>query len=272
MMNMINTIKALFRSKPLVDDDTKAWIFDTYAWALNNFGSDVFYEDTVLVSPTNDFFPDRSNDPEELVRLIFDRVKKLAGMEEWECELSAQDSDVNPVVAPTVVIHNAPKGPAGTFGLKNDNSNIVNITYNPDLISNPEMLIATFAHELSHYLSFIATDLPPGGEDAVEPATDLIAVFIGFGIFLANTAFTYESYTSVDAQGWSVQSQGYLSQDDLVYILSIFCVLKGISISSVEPLLKKSLRLNFKIAMKDVLGSPEEIERLRLIRKIVKIR
>ncbi|MDH5572421.1 MAG: hypothetical protein OEY89_11695 [Gammaproteobacteria bacterium] len=207
-MKIFKSIKDLLYSKSVVDDDTKKWIFDTYAWALKSFGSDIFYDDTVLVLPTNDYFPDNSSDPSELALLIFERVKKLAGMDEWDCDLVAQDPDVDPVISPAIVINNAPKGPAGSFKLEGNDNRVV-ITYNPDLIKKPEELIATFAHELSHYLSAVASELPPGGEEAWEPATDLIAVFIGFGVFLANSAFTYESYSSIDAQGWSARSQGY---------------------------------------------------------------
>jgi len=267
-MSIVKSIKEMFKQKPFVDADTKAWIFDTYSWALRNLSSDIFYGETVLVLPTNDFFPDKSSDSEELSLLIFERVKKYAGMDGWECELLSQEQDVNPVVSPTVVIHNSPKGPAGTFSIQKDdlNKNKATITYNQNQVKNPQMLIATFAHELSHYLGATIVEFPPGGEEAWEPATDLIAVFIGYGLFLANTAFTSEAFTGIDSQGWSTQTQGYLSENDLIYAISIFCILKKISISSVEPHLKKSLRSGFKKAMKEISKNKDDMEKLRSIK------
>ena len=51
----------------------------------------------------------------------------------------------------------------------------------------PESLISTFAHEFAHYLIHSVDAPTPGGEELEEHATDLVAVFMGFGVFLAST-------------------------------------------------------------------------------------
>jgi hypothetical protein len=260
----------IFSKKSLLDPGTTQWLFDSYAWALKNFGTDIFYQDTILVTPTDEHFPDKIEDAEQMASKVFQRVKKYAGMENWCCELLAQEPDGNPVVAPTIVIKNAPRGPAGTFSVTSGDQQKIIITYNPDQIGNPVMLVATFAHELGHYLSSVAKQHPPGGEALWEPATDLLATFMGFGLFLANSAFSFSQYTDVNSQGWSTQSQGYLSQYELTYALAIFCVLKDIDTSAVEKHLKSTLVSFYKKAVKEINKNQEALAILKAINSPMK--
>lgn len=153
------------KPRALLDDDTKLWIVEAFAWALRNYGSDIFYEDTALITPTSKHFPGRFDDPGIMARKTFERVKSYAGMENWICELIAQDADANPQLAPTLVVQGAPRGPAGTFVVDPGSPNGVLITYNPDQLRDPEALIATFAHELAHYLGGVAKEKPPVGDE-----------------------------------------------------------------------------------------------------------
>lgn len=221
-----------------------------FAWSLQNFGSDVFYDETELITPTSRYFPDKADSAESMIKHVFVRVRKYAGLENWPCRIQPQEDDPNPIVAPTLVLKGAPSGPAGTFSHRGNKTEAV-ITYKPKLINQPESLVATFAHELAHYLSSMAKDAPPGGEEYREHATDLMAVYLGFGIFMANSAFIFQQYTSVDSRGWSSTRQGYLSEYQLTYALAIFCALKNINDDAVLPYLDRHLRGFYKKAVKE---------------------
>ena len=255
----------IFRPAPLMDPGTTSWILDTCGWVLTEFGTDPFYEATPLVLPTDEFFPQTGLDtPSEFAMALFTQVKKHAGMTEWACELRAQDADPMAVVAPTVVVEGVPTSPAGTFSVSED---AITITYNPDQLNRPESLVATFAHELAHYLSFSTSVRPPGGEDFEEPATDFLALFLGFGIFLANSAYQFSQYAGVDSQGWSSRSQGYLSQDELVYGLALFAELKGLQDESVVAHLDTHLRSFFRKSRRDIkINFAAEFQKLSDIR------
>lgn len=255
----------LFGSKPVVDEASREWLFESYAWALRNFGSDIFYEDTILVTPTNEHFPGRFTDPDSMVRDIFARVKKFAGMEQWACDLVAQEPDVNPVVAPTIVVRNSPRSPAGTFSVSDEHSSKVVITYNPDLVGNPEALIATLAHELSHYLCGAAKEHPPGGEEFWEHATDLVAIFTGFGLFIANSAFQFRQFTGIGTQGWAAQSRGYLTREQATYALAIFCELKSLPRNAVENHFSSPMRSLYRSAIKEIRAESERLAKLQSI-------
>ena len=155
--------------------------------------------------------------------------------------------------APTLTIRNAPNNPHGTFEVK-ENNEIV-ITYNPELVGNPVQLVATYAHELSHYLTGSGPEEPPGGWDNWEFATDIAATFLGFGVFMANSAFNFQQFTEVDSQGWQYNRSGYLSESEHIFALAIFLGLQGISLESALPHLKPNLKKLLKKAAKQVSAS-----------------
>ena len=255
----------LFGPRFMFDEGTTDWIFDTYAWALEHLGTDVFYQFTDLVLPTDRFFPDKLEDSDDIAQHLFKRVRQHAGMDDWPCRLVAQEEDANPVVGPALLIKGAPSGPAGTFSVSGGKTPTIEISYNPSQVRWPESLIATFAHELAHYLIHSAESLPPGGREYEEHATDLVAVFMGFGVFLANSAFTFSQYTDTDSQGWQSFGQGYLTESELTYCLAVFLHLKGIDRKFVEPHLDRSLRSVLKTATKEMKHLPDELARLRSI-------
>src|SRR5262249_13236410 len=132
-------------------------------------------------------------------------------------------------------------GAAGTFSMAWDHSDTL-ITYSPMQLGNLASLVATFAHELSHfYLATVPFD-PPKGPVAEEYATDLCAVSMGFGVFLANTNKSYY-------QGAVVGKQGYLGEVALSYALAIFTELRGVAEADVCRHLKPNPRSFFKSAV-----------------------
>ncbi|MHB1292408.1 MAG: hypothetical protein ACYCY5_09510 [Sulfuricella sp.] len=240
----------LFRSKPLLDEDSTEWLFNAYAWALRNLGSEVFHEGVILVTPTDRHFPDQSLDTtKERVAAAFVRVRAYAGMQDWPCELTALTSDMNP--APPLAIPSAtPKGPPGAVSIKEVRPSIP-IAFDPGMIRKPHVLIAAFAQQLGYHLGKAIEEGAPGGEELRGPASDLLAVFMGFGLFMANSALTV-SRGGCSGCSTSVQTLGYLTEVEFVYALAIFCVLKNIQNSEVELHLKKTLRPFFRKAVKEI--------------------
>jgi hypothetical protein len=209
---------SFFKSKPLLSQSDIEFQVATFKWLLKNFGGDDFYKTTKLVLPTKDYFPSKVNSPEGAASETFEAVKKHAGLENWICKLEIQEEDADPVVAPTLAIQNAPTSPYGTFQATEENE--VVITYNPALASQPTQLVATFAHELAHYLTATSKEEPPGGWENWEFATDIAATFLGFGVFMANSAFSFSQYTNSDSQGWKSSRNGYLSESEHIYALA----------------------------------------------------
>lgn len=236
-----------------MSDDDKEFQVETFKWLLKNFGGDDFYEKTDLVLPIQAHFPSNIDGLEDAVQETFATVKRHAGLENWICKLQAQEDDINAIVAPTLVIQNAPVSPHGTFSL-NDQQEVI-ITYNPALVTQPIQMVATFAHELAHYLTATAGEDPPGGWENWEFVTDIAATFLGFGVFMANSAFNFKQFTDTDSQGWQSNNNGYMSESEHVYALAIFIGLKDLPIDTALTHLKPHLRKLLKKALKEVLDT-----------------
>lgn len=241
---------SLFRSKPVLDEGSTEWLFSAYAWALGNFGSEVFHQDTILVTPTDRHFPEKSFDtPEERVSVAFGRVREYAGMQSWPCELSVLTPGMDPAPPPDISSV-MPRGPRSAVLIHAERRSIP-IALDPGMIGKPLVLIAMFAQQLAYHLGRSIAAEVPGGEELRGPASDLLAVFMGFGLFLTNGAMT-ECRGGCSGCVTSVQKLGYLTEDEFVYALAIFCVLKDIQNAEVEPHLKKTLQSFFRKAIQEI--------------------
>ena len=255
-----------FKKQPLLEEDTILWMFDNFAWALKHFDVDVFFNETILVVPSNALFPGRAENPHEMAGLIFDRVKEYAGMSHWPCRLM-DEVDVSKIEPPRLMLEGAVRGAKGIKSPDVDEAHQLVITYNSLAINDPEVMIANYAHVLAHYLASLSTEAPPGGTENWPHVTELLAAFLGFGLIMANTAHTAKIRSCGSCSGPAVERTNYLSQMDMTYALALFCTLKEIPASKVKSYLKASLWPFYKKACKDIKGRDNEISRLREVTK-----
>ena len=255
----------LFGKKSLLPENDKYFQIECYRWLLTHFGGDEFFVEAKLILPTKDYFPGNVESSEEAIKAVFEQIKKYAGMQEWPCLLEQQEEDPNIVVGETLLIQGAPSGPLGTFSYNENNEAC--ITYNPKIASEPIQLVATFAHELSHYLTGAAPEPPPGGWENCEFATDIGATFLGFGIFVANAAFNFRQYSDAGTTGWSTSGGGYLTEAEYSYALAIFLLLKDISPDMAYPHCDTNIQSYLKKALNELENSKdiEELKEVKLI-------
>jgi hypothetical protein len=251
----------LFKSKPILDDDTVHWLFDAYAWALNNFDAGVFFHETILVTPSNEHFPGRISSAEGMAAVVFERVKEYAGLRHWPFQLVDPNMPV-PDAPPKISIEGALRGAKGIVPGATNEAQRLPVPYNLHQVAKPEALIAGYAHILAYYLGTMAKERPPGGEEFWPHTTELLAVFMGFGLMLANTAYTFKGGCG-SCYNPLAERSAFLSQDEVTYALAIFCVLKEIPQGQVLNHLKKYLRPVFKAAVKEINERQRELDRLR---------
>ena len=137
------------------------------------------------------------------------------------------------------------------------------VVYQPELLRNPQALIANYAQLLAHYLGSTAQQPPPGGTDNWPHVTELLGVYLGFGLMFANTAYNVRVSSCGSCQGPTAERVNYLSQYDISYALAIFSVLKDIPNKHVTAYLKKTLHPFYKKAVKDVMGRVEALNKLK---------
>ena len=138
------------------------------------------------------------------------------------------------------------------------------IPYNPQQINNPEGMIATFTHTLAHYMGQMTRTPPPGGVEYWPHVTELLAVYLGFGLMFANSAFTFRGGCG-SCYNPNTNRDAYLSEQEATYALAIFAVLKGIPNSSVTGHLKSHLRGFYRKAVKEINQRKDDLAQLRKI-------
>lgn len=238
----------IFKPKPFLDRARREWQFDTFAWLLRHTGGFAKFAETTLVLPIEAHFPDRGLKGHAGVSALFRRVRDHAGMADWPCNVVASGRD-RPAEPQT--------GEGAAAG-----EPIPVIEYNPE-ITDPLALVATFSHELAEYLIDSFPEEPPGGAALRDPATDIAAVFMGFGIFMANGAYQVAQYESGAWAGWRARAQGALNEGELVHALALFCGLRNVDPESVERHLNKHLRKYLRLATRDLAQYPAQFYRLR---------
>ena len=231
-------------------DDVVDWLFDTFAWLLAEAGGWARFEKMRLVLPTPEFFPIALDDA-RLADDMLAQIKLLADMGDWPVQLTMQeDAPTSEQMFGRVALGGErTKSAAGTFRGHEGNGLSSEITYSPRLLRDPQSLVATLAHELGHYQLSTVQSEPPGGWEMEEPATDACAVFMGFGLFLANSSFRFRQDSGGKWSGWGASQLGYLNEQTLAYALGLFLRLRGL-----DPLLAlRSLTMNPRAYLKDAL-------------------
>ncbi len=100
------------------------------------------------------------------------------------------------------------------------------ISINESQLEDPVSPVAVLAHELGHII-LLRAGLVGRDDPDMEPLNDLLTVFLGFGIFTANSAFRFEQHNTYQSQGWSACRLGYLSEELFGYALARFAVERG---------------------------------------------
>lgn len=245
----------LFKRRHFLDEEDEAWHIATWKFLLDSFGGLEALRATRLVNATREFFPPTEATGNARAEHIFACVKKFAGMQNWPCELVAQPERIRTHVAEFVhlkILENAP--PLGTFSV---DKGVVTISYDPESLKDPAVLVATLAHELAHYLLAAKRLEVPGGEEMHEFTTDLATVYLGLGLFGANRAFEFSQHGDAFGQGWRYSSTGYLRQRDWVFALAVFLKLRDEKAESLKPLLKPHLYSDLCAAEKYLAKNPE---------------
>ncbi|MBM7123961.1 hypothetical protein ISP19_01095 [Dyella flava] len=247
-----------FRNERLLDPDLAEWQLGCFEWLLKHTGGMEAYRRRKLILPTREFFPSNELRGHDLAERIFEQVKVWAGMEAWPCQLEQQSESQKTLIASKhLLLPPSDHSPAGTFRALKEGGAI--ISYHPRNLQNPMSLVATFAHELAHYRTAGFPEPPPGGWEVWEPATDIAAVFLGFGIFLANSRFHFEHFTEDRGKGlqwqrsgYRWQNQGYISDAEVLHMHALVSKTLGAGVKVTLAHLKSSLHGIYKRMYKDV--------------------
>ncbi|WOH37998.1 hypothetical protein RI844_01825 [Thalassotalea fonticola] len=256
----------LFKPTPLLDNATKDWILDTFAWALSEFDLNVFKQDSQLILPIYEFYPGKVNSIEEMAQSVFEHTLKYAGMQHWPIKLVSPNK-YQPTAMAKLSFKDGMRGAQSqvinTDYSEQNNSEIL-VSYNPSQINQPQDLVASFAQAFAAILIAQRGVSPPGGEEFMPQAMDLLACFMGFGVMFANTAYQFKGGCGSCYNKYA-NRQVALPEQEMIYCLALFSTLKSIPAKQVTTHLKSHLRSDFKKAMKELQGELKQNSNLALI-------
>lgn len=245
---------SFFNKAPLLPEESVDWLWQHFAWAMANFDREVFFNETILVLPTNKYFSGTMHSPAEMAQSVFDNVKKYAGMSHWACQVLPYQQQCN-IEQPKIEIIGALRGKTGQ--VVSNPQHYLPVYYNPQQVNHPETMIANYAHTLAHYLCSMAQNPPPTDiNNEWSHSTELVAIFMGFGIMFANSAFTFKAGCSSCTPAGGDRPAA-LSELEATYALAIFCSLKEIPAKKVKGFLKSHLRGFFMRAVKQANNAPQ---------------
>ena len=229
-----------FPPKPLLGADMARWHLDNFAWLIRSHGQRSRFAEARLVLPSPDFFATEGQQGHALALALFGNIKAYCGMGDADIALVQADGPPARIDSPQVA---SPR-----------------VIYAAALLANPQSFIAAMAHELArHLLAERSAEPPPLGTQGEEHLTDLAAVYLGFGVFLANSAFTMRTH----ADGWSYSRQGYLPEQDLVFALAIFMKVKRLAPGPALHFLKADLGAMLRRALRELQSYKSEIAAMR---------
>ncbi|NRB42372.1 MAG: hypothetical protein HRU20_28535 [Pseudomonadales bacterium] len=251
----------MFKRSAPIDDASIDWIFSTFSWALENFDAQYFQHNTELILLDERFFPGSFDSVHAMASGIFERVKAYSGLQHWPFELVEPESfQMQPVTLQPQLMHNK-RGENTQVTAYSSDYHALNLSYQPQQINKPDALAASFAHLLAQHQLFQSQLEVPGGETYVTQATEIIAVMMGFGLLMANTAYTFKGGCG-SCYNPAANRQATLSENHCIYALALFCQLKGIDNKLVLKQLKKHLRSVYKRSYRDISQRESQLEKI----------
>lgn len=187
-----------------------------------------------VIEPTAGHFPDPYDKSPESVERLFSRVCAYMRVDRTDIELEIFPDEVEELreILPAwrsdggtnaagLYLH-----PHSRTEIGGDPQKRMHVALRSSLTNDPMALVATAAHELGHVIllggGLMSQDTPDH-----EPMTDLLTVFLGLGIFTANSAARFKQFQNERKMGWSMQRLGYLPEPVFGYSLAKFAAERG---------------------------------------------
>jgi len=252
----------------LIDKHTAEWQFEHFEILIRHLSHDLNMPDFEFHLPTRESFSDPDNPDAKytghnLAKFLLQKIKRQCGVPGIVFKLTPTAETKPEKIGGSVILQPTHKNTAAASYITRHNMYgeiEEEITYDRDMVNNPAQLVASFAHELSHCLHNRMLKHPEFEEEILyEMFTDLTAIYMGYGVFLANGRSNF----STDSDSWSSQHYGYLPESEIVFATALFMKIKDISVATPEPFLKPYLFKMLGKAFKQLDKKKDEIQHLK---------
>ena len=204
------------KKKLSVTEDDKKWVEESCIFLREILGKKHF-DNLRTITPTKNFYNWTFKGDEQDAEFVLEKTKELMLIEDSNIRIvyfSDQPFEMadGTILTSPADINGQWKSASGAYE-EFENEKIIYIEKSQ--LKNTVSLIATIAHELSHFILL--------GENRIEEndeyLTDLTAIVYGFGIFLGNSRFQHTKFQNISNSGWQMSSQGYLPEQVIAYAM-----------------------------------------------------
>ena len=213
------------------------WLFASWLWLLAECRA---YENTRLVRPSREDFRPAEGTANAVVADFLGQVKSHARVE-WELAAVTEAADGELVAA--------------------DGARLV--PYAPWALRDPVVLVAQLATGLSQHVVLWTEETRRPELEALDMTVELGAVFLGFGVFLANSAAREHRGPGDVLLHWGLVTRGALGERELAYALALFAWLHEIPDDDVCCWLDPNPRSFYRAATRDLRRRGKELAALR---------
>ena len=231
-------------SKCPVDSDTKVWLENAFNWLVDELGGDTL-RSVEVVLPIEEYFPDPFTGSDDDIRSMFERVCDYMDVDPKLVDLRFYVHDDGTGIHP-LAGNGRGSHALGTYQMRDGK---YHVRLETSQAVQPEVMVATIAHELGHVI-LLGEDRLEADYPDHEPMTDVVTVFYGMGIFNANSTFSFQQWTNNQFQGWKAERRGYLTEEMFGYALALFAYARGESKPEWSRYLNVNVRSYFKSALK----------------------
>jgi hypothetical protein len=224
-----------FSPKLPISEDDRQWVDEGFKRLETMLGRQRMLKATVVL-PAAEHFPDPYDKTPDAAEKLFCRVCSFMHVDRGRIELEIFPDETEELrkmlpswrgtgakSASGLYFH--PTAEGGDEESCSDSGRTV-VALKSTLLKDPLLVVATAAHELGHVILLGGGLLERETPDH-EPMTDLLTVYLGLGIFTANSAARFKQYQEERRIGWSMQRLGYLPEEVFGYALAKFAAERG---------------------------------------------
>jgi len=237
-----------FKSSPLVDPTTAAALQETFDWALERFDKTAFLESTQLVHPTREYFPDRADNELDMARALCQRICQYAGLSHWPFVVREPEK-FSAQLPPLLHLDTQHRQPEQLSAPEAQGE--LEVVYSSAMMRKPMDLVGSMSKNIAQHFLHQSQQVPPAGPESFDAAAEVIAIMMGFGLFIANSAYTFRG-SCARCYDPRANRAPALSEDEAIYTLALFCHHKNLPNKDVTPSLKNYLRRSFKKARRQI--------------------
>lgn len=251
---------SFFKKPQVVDSNTAEQLQHTFEWLLTHFDQQYFEQETILVHPTREYFPDRTDNELDMAKALCARIQGYTGLTHWPFKLLSpqQFTGQMPPLLSLAPNNRAQKLAEHTVTTKLGagqvsfgTTPILEISYTSAMIKKPMDLVGSMSKNFAQHYLYQSQLTPPTGPESFDAASEILAIFMGFGIIIANSAYTFRG-SCARCYDPRANRSAALSEDEALFCLALFCHHKNIKNGAVMPSLKNYLRSRFKKARQQI--------------------